>query len=279
MPRLDLSRPHLFTRSFPYGAVYGVSARGTLLHRETQYAHGTTEWHRNRSGLAIGSSEAAAVFPGVSSTVKHQDLLGKFRGALPKPADSFLEKLFAAGREWEPRLVQEFATKCGASFVYQPRQFVAPDPVAGIKQSSTADGMAIWTLPNGEVNVAILEIKYRASSKSDCGWARSSKYPVPRAKADYSLADELGITVWCQIQHQMWVAGVPIGFVYSGAPSGKRRLWRVEFSPRFIYELFVPQLEACVNFVNGQTWRGLREGEAKKRIYALLDETTTQIEI
>lgn len=277
MPRLDLSRPAYY--SFPYRSVYGVPASGTFLHRETQYAHGTTEWHRNRSGLAIGSSEVAAVFPGVSSTVKHPDLLGKFRGALPKPADSFLEKLFAAGREWEPRLLQEFAIKCSASFVYQPRQFIAEEPVAGIKQSSTADGMAIWTHPNGEVEVALIEIKWRASSKKDCGWPRAAKYPLPQGKEDYSIADELGITVWCQIQHQMWVSGIHIGYVYSGAPTGKRRLWRVEFSQRFIDELYVPQLEACVAHIKGEPWAGLREGEAKKRIYALLDATTHQIQL
>jgi hypothetical protein len=208
----------------------------TRLDRQTNIASGSAEWLARRTGKTIGSSQAAAVFNGVSSTSTKDDFLKSLKGIARPPANAYLQRMLDAGRDMEPVLRNE------AHYVlelllarrlisYVPCQFVG-DTHYGIEERSTPDLIVIDT---DLQHAALVEIKWRTSD-GDCGW----EHPLDRKSARRFL----GLTVWCQAQHQMHVTGIHSAFVYSGSVRN-RRLWHVAYCRTFREEHFLPALARC----------------------------------
>lgn len=181
----------------------------------------------------------------------------------PKPDNSYLSGLMAAGTENEPVLRAELSNMLRCH-ILTPGQLDG-DEHHGIRQSSTLDGVAVMVEDEGPIRLAVTEFKWRASQTDDCGWGDD---------ADKLTKNKLGITVYCQVQHQMWVSGIHRALIYTGCPSGKRRLWTVRYSEVFIEQLFVPALAEAVN--KGER-SGLPSAVAKHNIYKLMASTSCQI--
>lgn len=183
--------------------------------RLTQHAQGSPLWHDTRS-TTIGSSEAAAVFPGkISKTVTPADLRRKLRGE-PRPLPSaYLQKMFDEGAAMEPVLRQELEDLLHCRVV-ETGIFVQKTPEGEPNHTASLDGIALRFDRSGKPYVLLTEFKWRCGEGA--GWG--------------DTRDRLGITVWCQVQHQMRVANVPVAVVYSGARCGERRLWFVKQAPQ-----------------------------------------------
>lgn len=208
----------------------------TRLDRQSNVVSGSAEWLARRTGKTIGSSQAAAVFNGVSSTSTKSDLLDSFKGIPRKEPNAYLQRMLDAGRNMEPVLRNEahyvlelLLARPLLSFV--PCQFIG-DTHFGIEERSTPDLLVVDTDLSG---IALVEIKWRTSD-GDCGWEHPLQRNSPRRF--------LGLTVWCQAQHQMHVTGVHSAFVYSGS-SRNRRLWHVNYCPKFREQHFLPALYRC----------------------------------
>lgn len=190
------------------------------------------EWHELRR-KTIGSSEAAAVFPGrISSTVTPLDLFRKLKGEPRTPVSPFLQSLFDRGNYWEPRLRRELE-KLLNCYIVESGVFVHYR-AGDTDISASLDGIAVKFRDDGNTNICLAEFKYRCNDK-DAGWGPQK--------------DKLGLTVWCQVQHQMRVTGVPTAVVYSGCDSGARRLWVVQQAPpdyRVLWEKYASRLESAV---------------------------------
>lgn len=174
----------------------------------------SSQWLALRE-TSIGSSEAAAVFPGKIATLfKPWQLKAKLRNKpYQKPFDEFTQRVMADGVHMEPRLRDELALYLDHPIV-ESGIFRDIDPLLGLTLSASCDGLVVDP-KTGDV-MAVAEFKWRAVSTAD--WK-----------------GVLGINVFCQIQHQMLVTNCPIGFVYvGGAENNGRSLWVVRQSPKYI---------------------------------------------
>lgn len=179
---------------------------------------GSEAWHNVR-GITIGSSEAAAVFPGVSKTVTPADLRRKLRGEPRKPVTPYLQSLFDEGADAEPVLRRELEGLMGNCFIIESGIFQMQDKDVAL--TASLDGIAVRHTPRGS-HLCVTEFKWRCGDGA--GWG-------PKR-------DELGLTVWCQVQHQMHVANVPVAVIYSGARDGDRRMWVVKQAPPTYREMW-----------------------------------------
>ena len=230
--------------------------------RMTDVVQGSEEWARHKTeGKRMGSSQAAAVFPGVSTTTSTRDLIAALYGYAQTPCADYARDLMRQGQEKEPVLrdeaywlLQGMAGEllCGCV----PTQFQLPDLTCGWVQESSSPDLIVRDT-NG--NTALVELKWRAASVFDCGWDDNNS--------------KLGLTVWCQIQHQMFVTGIDVGYVYSGANDGSRRMWRVEPSARF-REMFEEALDHIVNADEERKNPYARGAKAKLRAIA---DTTIEL--
>jgi hypothetical protein len=50
---------------------------------------------------------------------------------------------------------------------------------------------------------------------------------------------ELGDTVFCQVQHQMYVIGCRSAYVYCGCDTGERSLWLVQWAPGYFAAMWL----------------------------------------
>jgi len=202
--------------------------------RHTDVKQGSDEWKRHKSeGGSFGSSQCAAVFPGVSTTCSHPELVESLHGKPQRSRDAFAVSMMQKGQDMEPALreecvdvVEKLSGRRLAFLV--PNQFALDSLTFGaVQERSSPDCIMI---DHDDYSYALAEIKYRPASPKDCGWG-------PKR-------DELGLTVWCQAQHQMFVTDIDVCYVYSGSPCGARRLWRVDYCQPFRPK-FVAALEWC----------------------------------
>ena len=241
--------------------LFAVNNHSVKLHRETNFAHGSPEWLARRNGKSMGSSECAAVFNTISTTVRKSQLEGRWAGLPPDPISPRLQRILDAGTVMEPELRRELASLLGCDILNYNQ--LDGEVVYGVEQRSTLDGVAVLMEDEGPMRLAVTEFKWRATLKNDCGW---------NCEEDKARHDKLGITVFCQVQHQMWVSGIPRALVYTGGPDGSRRLWTVRFSEVFIEQLFKPALKATV-----EDEKGLPSSVAKYNIYQIMSNTSKQI--
>lgn len=233
-----------------------LSSKPWHVQNMTGVVQGSDEWRKHKlEGGRIGSSQAAAVFPGVSSTCGTKDVIASIYGYAQQPCDPFVKQLMQQGQDMEPVLRDEvfvlLQQLIGALLMAcVPTQFQLPERTLDKVQESSSPDLL---LRDSAGNVAVVEIKYRAASNFDCGW-------------EFGNAS-LGLTVWCQLQHQMFVTGICMGYVYSGARDGSRRLWRVKPSTEF-REMFLVALDHLVNADEARKNPYARGAKAKLRVLA-----------
>ena len=193
--------------------------------RYTYVEQGSDLWHKKRSArktdgsiqATVGSSEAGAVFPkGISKTVQGKQLRDKWRGDKTDVTDPYLLDLFAKGTAWEPVLRNELADLLG-SVIIEPGIFEG-EMVHGVELKASLDG--IMRTKDGKL--CVVEIKFR-NYAGDVGWADEVK----------GERRPMGLTVFCQVQHQMRVSGIHAGLVWAGNIHGNRRLWTVRYCPEY----------------------------------------------
>lgn len=235
-------------------------------------SQGSDDWHSLREN-SIGSSEAAAVFPtGISKTVEPYQLKRKLLGQ-PTVVTAYMQHLFQKGTEMEPILRQELMQLTGCPIIETgvfTKLGTGGNSLENIKFNASLDGVLIHTRA-GANYLCITEFKYRANGGKDCGWAKE-----PSGPREY-----LGVTVWCQVQHQMWVSNIHSALVYSASPDGCRRLWAVEYSPEYIQywmhyaERFFEEYmqKANARFTGGEKQRVL------ERLEGFLNDTTAEIKL
>lgn len=177
-----------------------------MVFRHVGAVQGSEEWHKLRE-CSIGSSEAAAVFPTVSTTFTAKDLWRKLRGVPQPPPSPFLENLFREGTKME-RVLRYEAEKVLDCSIIETGMFIRP-PTGSLQRKYSASLDGICVRPGG--GVMIIEFKWRTNPGA--GWGANR--------------DELGMTVFCQVQHQMMVVGANRALVYVGAVCGQRRMWLV----------------------------------------------------
>lgn len=235
--------------------------------RETQIMSGSAEWLAARVGRTIGSSQAAAVFNGISTTTTKSELLRSFRGEPPVEPTPFARRLMDIGKDMEPVLRTEIVlileALLGTRLLTRvPYQFVG-ETLFGVQERSSPDLLCI-----GEscLRACLVEIKWRVGDK-DCGW--------PHYR-DKDARHYLGITVWCQVQHQMHITGVHSAFVYSGSLRN-RRLWHVTYCRVFRELYYLPALETCA--LHGGTGGAGNHTVQKLRpdLYTLMENTSREI--
>lgn len=198
--------------------------------RHNTVSQDSAEWHDCRA-TTIGSSESAAVFPsGISSTFKPSQLHRKLRGEPYRDKmDDFVLACCAAGKRMEPVLRSELwhilHTPVAEVGLFTSDVFLHG---CGKNQriSASPDGLLYKESDDGSFNVALAEFKWRANGTAD--WKGG-----------------LGMTVFCQVQHQMrcvfdivkcrelkqW----PRTFVYvGGAKDNSRSLWVVRYAPEYV---------------------------------------------
>ena len=180
--------------------------------REIKAPQGSDAWHEVRN-KTIGSSEAAAVFPSnISKTVQTAELRAKLRGEKRRAVSDYLQAMFDEGSRQEPVLRRELEQLTGFRIV-ETGIFMKKLPGNDVALTASLDGIALGGEPTN-LRVLLTEFKWRCSH-GDCGWGLDR--------------NELGLTVWCQVQHQMRVVNCKRALVYSGSRSGKRRLWLVNW--------------------------------------------------
>lgn len=192
-------------------------------------AQGSADWHEQRK-QSIGSSEAAAVFPGISTTCTPARLFTKLKSKGTAPPEKFSDYTLAimqSGQEMEPVLRAECAALLGRP-IFETGIFQRTHPALKFMLTASPDGLAV----DDHGQCVLTEFKWRASSTDSCDWKGS-----------------LGDTVFCQVQHQMFVIGCETAYVYSGCSSGKRALWQVRFSPSYfaMWLAWAKKLEDEVN--------------------------------
>lgn len=196
------------------------------------YRHGSPQWLADKDALTLGSSESAAVYPnGVSTTVKPADLRKKILG-LPRPQpDAYLQDLFAQGQQWEAVMLSEIRSQSGLLVV--ENTVFRGEEIGGVRMVASPDAILVndKTSPS---TLALLEIKFRTRA-SPPGW------PGPDG-----VTDDLGTTVWCQVQHQMWVTGIRAAYVYSGNAKGERLVWAVDYCPAYIIGRYEPAIRQFI---------------------------------
>ena len=229
----------------------------------TLVEQGSAEWTRHKTeGGRMGSSMAAAVFPGVSTTVTTRDLLAAIYGYAQSSVSDFTKNMMKQGQEMEPVLrdevywlLQGMAGELLCACV--PTQFQLPGLTLDRVQESSSPDLLVRDTAG---NTALVEIKWRAASVFDCGWDKDNA--------------NLGLTVWCQVQHQLYVTGITVGYVYSGANDGSRRLWRVLPCPEFRV-MFLDALDHILN-ADEERKNPYARG-AKIKLRALADASSTLV--
>lgn len=240
---------------------------GGKFERESNIVSGTPAWQAARVGLTIGSSQAAAVFNGISTTSTKGELLRSFRGEAPVPPRPFALKFMDEGKRMEPVLRAEaadlLAAYLGVALVtYVPCQFIG-ETHFGVQERSSPD-LVCLSVPC--LRTCLVEIKWRIGDK-DCGWGTHK---------DKESRCHLGLTVWCQVQHQMHVTGIHSAFVYSGSTVA-RRLWHVSYCHVFRQLWFLPALQTCAEY-GGKGGPGDHTAEKlRPDLYTLLKNTSTEI--
>lgn len=230
---------------------------------------GSEEWKKLRIG-SLGSSEAAAVFPsGISKTVEPYALKKKLKGE-DLPVSSFMQYCFDTGSRMEPVLRKELE-KITSSIIFETGVFKTAHN--GITFNASLDGVLIQS-QTGENRICVTEFKYRIDPHKlgDCGW--------PQEKG--GERSFLGITVWCQVQHQMWVSGIHSALVYAGGKDGSRRLWAVQYSEEYI-EFWLPYVTEFYESIGatGETTRFPRGSRAivEKKLRKFMQNTVTQVSL
>lgn len=203
--------------------------------RQTTITHGSPEWYAQRVGRKIGSSEAGSVFQGISSSSARRDLINKFNGInKPKP-DSYSQWVMDQGTKMEPVLLHELTA---IMVILRANLYVSETLLyGGIIEGSTPDGIGLS--PHYPHGLCIVEIKWRTLSYYDCGWGE--------------LGEDLGLSQWCQVQHQMHITGIHKAVLYAGCKNGARRLWSIRYSEVF-RKHYLLGLEHCVN--DTRFWTG-----------------------
>lgn len=238
-------------------------------HLHQKVSQGSADWHSLREN-SIGSSEAAAVFPsGISKTVEPYQLKRKLLGQ-PTVVTAYMQHLFDKGAEMEPVLREELMQLTGCAIIETGvfTKVGAGNLLESIKFNASLDGVLISSREDSNY-LCVTEFKYRANGGEDCGWAKE-----PSGPRIY-----LGVTVWCQVQHQMWVSNIHSALVYSAAPDGSRRLWHVAYSPEYIeywLKYAVRFFEEYMSTPNARFTGGEKQ-RVLSRLHEFLDSTTTSI--
>ncbi len=171
--------------------------------RQINATQASDAWQAQRH-TRITASAAAAVFPGVSSTVTTADLHRKLRGLPAKPFNDYALSAMSAGKQMEPILFSELASVMPRRVLITCSLFLSEDNLGATPDAIIVDGHVV------------VELKWRVG-------------------AEAAWNNELGHTVFCQVQLQMHVTGARSAYVYCGCASGERRLWLVLYSPSFMY--------------------------------------------
>lgn len=180
---------------------------------------GSEEWHALRL-MTIGSSEAAAVFPGISKTTTTGELFYKLIGKpREKEFDDYTKGLLERGKEMEPVFRAYCSDLLGRS-VFEAPIFQVDVPGLPVRLSASPDGL----ITDDEGKVVLLEIKWRKDS------------------ADWK--GDLGDTVFCQVQHQMLVIGCLTAYVFCGTDSHKS-LWIVQYAPDYMWMWYEYAKKLC----------------------------------
>lgn len=228
-----------------------------IFDRLRHFDQGSDEWHKARTG--IGSSEAAAVFPGVSTTVTPADLRAKLAGEPRKEPNDYLKSLFAEGSHYEPILRRELEQILDC-WVIESGIFVLERGAGQPHLSASLDGIGVQWRSDGPPRTVIVEFKWRCGNGA--GWGEHR--------------DKLGMTVWCQVQHQMRVAGVGSAVVYSGARDGDRRMWLIKKAPAAyfcMWDAFEHRLHAQVAGEESTRARNGQTASIKKQLHRFMLQT------
>lgn len=202
---------------------------------ETRFEHGSAAWLEERKGLTIGSSEIARTFSGIVTGSARKQLCEKFQGVEQPSIPSYVQAIMDEGTKMEPYLIKEVSDLLGV-MILRANLYKLPYRTHGVQEISTPDGIVMT--PHFPHRVALVEIKWRPTSTDDCGWGPAR--------------DRIDIKVWCQAQHQMFVTGIHRCLLYSGSPSGARRMWKVDYCGDF-RPYFTAALKACVEGVRGDS--------------------------
>jgi predicted phage-related endonuclease len=172
---------------------------------------GSTAWHSHRR-FTIGSSEAAAVFPGsISTTCTRTELFRKLRdphNVAPQVFTDYVQEAIDMGNAQEPIMRR----KCSLLFkrpIYEAGIFVTTHEDLPVSLSASPDGL----MTDDEGKAVITEFKWRMGT------------------ADWD--GDLGTTVFCQVQHQMRVIGCRSSYVYCTAGDDTKSLWLIQYSPSY----------------------------------------------
>lgn len=171
---------------------------------------GSTAWHEQRR-LNIGSSEAAAVFPGISKTVSRAELFAKLRDPFdvaPKVFSEYIQEAIDMGTAQEPIMRRQCARLFNRP-IYEAGIFVTTHDELSVGLSASPDGL----MTDDDGRAVITEFKWRMGT------------------ADWE--GDLGTTVFCQVQHQMHVIGCRTAYVDCTAGDGTESLWLVQYSPSY----------------------------------------------
>ena len=214
---------------------------------------GSDEWHAARAS-SIGSSEAAAVFPGgISKTTTPAELFAKLIDPTKKAKRVFHDAVLMAmerGTEMEDVLRQELAFILGRPICTAGIFRTQGPPSVGYDISASPDGL----VTDDDGLVVLAEFKWRMGT------------------ADWD--GDLGFTVFCQVQHQMVVIGCDSAYVYCGAEDESRSLWLVQRSPSYfqMWTSWAAKLKAEVDaaLVSGGTKKIRSEAGSRTQTEAFL---------
>jgi len=203
-------------------------------HAHHMFEQGSPKWveFRNAHG-GIGASAAAAVLAdAASSTVSRAQLRKKLRGEPSPEPSEYLKSIFKKGQDMEPILRDELSAALGVPII-ETGVFVEPEIGTfrwqgvdrSVPLSSSLDGLAIDWRTN---TACVVEFKYRM--RPGAGWGPTR--------------NNLGPTVWCQVQQQMRCSGCRFALIYVGSDPimdgmpGDRNLWAVEYAPGYNNGMF-----------------------------------------
>jgi predicted phage-related endonuclease len=199
-----------------------------LYDRYLSVVQGSSEWHDARK-LSIGSSEAAAVFPnGISTTVTPEQLYQKLSDPyyVPRPFDEYTLRIMQVGKDMEPILRAEFESLIGRPVV-EAGVFKTYDDEFKLHFAASPDGIVV-----GSTGDVLVEFKWRC---------HNARFPVTS-----NWGGTLGLTVFCQVQHQMMVMGCRSAYVYVGSDDGTRSLWFVQYDMGYINGMWRPYVHKLI---------------------------------